>query len=200
MHLFWSQGNEATHQHSSGTTQDRLSLSLSASPSPYLVGVFPGFGVAVLVFLHVSHGCRHSFWTPHSGRQKPEAYRSRHLRKTCEPRDRSGGDVCRFFAERRAVEDADALAFLVGRARPPLLTAAFICGCPVLGFRARSNIWSPLWPEEKCMLVVDWWLWAERRGWGGGERRDGRRPTRGEQRRNTQDVHKIAMVAEENTI
>lgn len=42
------------------------------------------------------------------------------------------------------------------------------------------------------MLVDEWRLWAEGRGWG-GERRDGGRPTHGEQRRNPQDVRKISI-------
>lgn len=45
------------------------------------------------------------------------------------------------------------------------------------------------------MLVVDWRLWAERRG-RGGENRDGGRPTRGEQRRNTRDVQNIGNFME----
>lgn len=64
------------------------------------------------------------------------------------------------------------------QSQAPLLTAGFIwCGCPVLGFSAGFNIWSPLWPEEERMLVddsgqtrrevggVEGWGWREANRW-----------------------------------
>lgn len=159
--------------HSSPVITNNPERPLFMSPLPYLLKVFLGF--AVLQFAGIFARLT-QLQTHPTVETKARNLLFQTPPKICKTCDRSRGTVHWF--PRNGV--LDPLSFLVGRARLCCWQQVLFDGsCPVLGFRARFNIWSPLWPEQKCMLVDDWWLWAGRRGWG-GERRDGGRPTRGE--------------------